>query len=161
MTLSKGLTLSAHTSTFQPLNNLHYVILAFLLAVCTTCIPHDSLLQRRGLLFLHIACVAQVFLAPPPLDVPNTAALYKFGVLGANLAVRYFDRLYTYVPEHAFHRINADGRQEDATKLPIIQRFLWPPNSSFSHAAFAGTGASPISGSLRRKPDHNSCGRTS
>ena len=125
MTSSKGSTLSAHTSTFQPLNNLHYVILAFLLAVCTTCIPHDSLLQRRGLLLLHIACVAQIFIAPPPLDVPNTAALYTFEVLGANLVVRYFDRLYTNVPEHAFHRISADGSQEDATKLPIIQSFLW------------------------------------
>lgn len=115
----------ASSLSYQPLNNLHFTVLAFLLAVLTSCIPHESLLLRRGILLLHIACVVQVFIAPPPSDVPNTAVLYTFGVLGGNLLVRYFDRLYVRVPEKAFHRINADGSKEDASKLPAVQRFLW------------------------------------
>lgn len=109
----------------QPLNNLHYTVLAFFLAVLTPCIPKDSFLLRRGILLLHIICVAQVFIAPPPSDVPNTAVLYTFGLLEGNLLGRYFDRVYVRVPEKAFHRINADGSKEDASKLPPVQRFLW------------------------------------
>lgn len=125
MASSKGLTLAANIASYQPFNNLHYTVLAFLLAALTSCIPRDSLLLRRGILLLHIICVAQVFIAPPPSNVPNTAVLYTFGVLGANLLFRYFDRLYVCVPETAFHRINGDGSKEDASKLPPIQRFFW------------------------------------
>lgn len=128
MDASKGATLQTTSfASYQPLplNNSHYLVLAFLLAVLTPCIPQDSFLLRRSILLLHITCLAQVFIAPPPSDIPNTAVLYTFGVLEGNLLLRYFDRLYVSVPEKTFHRINADGSKEDASKLPPVQRFLW------------------------------------
>ncbi|KAL4967234.1 wax synthase family protein [Aspergillus stella-maris] len=46
-----------------------------------------------------------------------------------NLLARYFDRLYTNVPEDSFHRITSAHPQkpesEDATKLSPTQRLLW------------------------------------
>lgn len=58
MASSKGLTLAANIASYQPFNNLHYTVLAFLLAALTSFIPRDSLLLRRGILLLHITCVA-------------------------------------------------------------------------------------------------------
>ena len=108
----------------QSLNNTHYTVLSFLFAALTPCFPRSSPL-RRGFLLLQVALIVQVFIIPPPSNVPNTAVLYTFGVLGGNLLARYFDRLYIHVPEEEFHRINIDGSVEDARNLSSVRKFWW------------------------------------
>lgn len=107
------------------LASTHYTVLAFLLAVCIPSAPRKSIL-RYGLLLLQITCALQAFVAPPP-PTSDSAVLYTSGVLMANLLARYFDRLYTTVPEESFHRITSTKPEsrEDATKLPITQRLPW------------------------------------
>ncbi|GLA25430.1 hypothetical protein AnigIFM63326_002131 [Aspergillus niger] len=108
----------------RSLVSTHYTALAFLLAVCIPSAPRKSIL-RYGLLLLQITCALQAFVAPPP-PTSDSAVLYTTGVLMANLLARYFDRLYTTVPEESFHRISSTNQsEEDATKLPPTQRLPW------------------------------------
>ncbi|OJJ67828.1 hypothetical protein ASPBRDRAFT_78070 [Aspergillus brasiliensis CBS 101740] len=112
------------TPLYRTLDSTHYTALAFVLAVCIPSVPRKSTL-RYGLLLLQITCALQAFVAPPP-PIPDSAVLYTSGVLMANLVARYFDRLYTTVPEESFHRITSpDNGMEDATDLSLPQRLLW------------------------------------
>ncbi|KAI2890747.1 hypothetical protein CBS76997_5100 [Aspergillus niger] len=108
----------------RSLVSTHYTALAFLLAVCIPSAPRKSVL-RYGLLLLQITCALQALVATPP-PISDSAVLCTSGVLIANLLARYFDRLYTTVPEETFYRITSINQsKEDATKLPLIQRLLW------------------------------------
>lgn len=117
--------LLATANNLKPsLDFTHYTVLSFICALITTCLPQRSPL-RRGALVLQIALVVNAYLAPPPITIPNTAVIYTFGTLLANLTARYVDRLYVHVPEKEFHRINSDGSKEDADKLSWARKLLW------------------------------------
>ncbi|KGO67470.1 hypothetical protein PITC_009210 [Penicillium italicum] len=105
------------------LDSGHYTALAFALAVCIPQVTHGTAL-RYGLVSLQITCAVQAFLAPlsPVLD---RSILYSSGVLMGNLVARYFDRLYTNVPEKAFHRIIDPQTSEDTARLPPPERLFW------------------------------------
>ncbi|CAP92705.1 hypothetical protein E8E15_002425 [Penicillium rubens] len=105
------------------LDSGHYTALAFVLAVCVPQAPHGTLL-RYGLLLLQITCAVQAFLVQPP-PVSDRAVLYTSGVLMGNLLARYFDRLYTTVPERTFHRIIDSQSPEDTVRLSAPKRLFW------------------------------------
>lgn len=105
------------------LNSSHYTVLSYILAILTTALPYRSAL-RSGFLLLQVGFLAQAYLAPPNRD-QNTAVTYLGGLALGTLTARFFDRLYTHVPEKKFHRINPDASKEDATKLSGPARLFW------------------------------------
>ncbi|KAJ5359807.1 hypothetical protein N7517_008998 [Penicillium concentricum] len=104
------------------LDSGQYTALAFFLAICVPQAPHGTAL-RYGLFFLQTTCAVQAFIAPPP-PIVDRAILYSSGVLMGNMLARYFDRLYTTVPEKTFHRV-IDQTPEDAARLPAPERLFW------------------------------------
>ncbi|EKV11533.1 MacI [Penicillium digitatum] len=110
------------TQSFS-LDSGHYTALAFVLAVCIPQVPHGTAI-RYGVFLLQITCAALAFLAPPP-PVIDRAFLYSSGVLMGNLLFRYFDRLYTTVPEKTFHRVIKHQIPEDAARLSVSERLVW------------------------------------
>ncbi|KAJ6142502.1 hypothetical protein N7471_001955 [Penicillium samsonianum] len=122
MNASSWTTTTLETKPFS-LDSGHYTALAFVLAVCIPQAPHGSAL-RYGIFLLQITCAVQAFIAPPP-PVLDRAVLYTSGVLMGNLLARYFDRLYTTVPEKTFHRIIDPQTPEDGARLPAPERLFW------------------------------------
>ncbi|KAJ5951554.1 uncharacterized protein N7479_009967 [Penicillium vulpinum] len=118
---SSWMTVALETKLLS-LNSGHYTALAFILAICIPQSPQGTTL-RHGLLLLQATCAVQAFFAPPP-PVLEPALLYSSGVLMGNMLARYFDRLYTTVPEKTFHRLT-DKTPESATRLSASQRFVW------------------------------------
>ncbi|KAJ5186086.1 hypothetical protein N7491_006043 [Penicillium cf. griseofulvum] len=121
MNSSSWVTIGFETKPFS-LDSGHYTALAFFLAICIPQYPHGTAL-RYGLFLLQITCTVQAFLAPPP-PILDRAILYSSGVLMGNMLARYFDRLYTTVPEKTFHRI-IDQTPEDAVSLSAPRRLFW------------------------------------
>lgn len=108
-----------------PLDSTHYTALAFILATCVPQARRGTAL-RYGLLLLQITCVFQAFFARPS-PIPERAVVYTSGVLMGNLAARYFDRLYSTIPEESFKRVLSKEPTvlEDVDKLSSPQRFFW------------------------------------
>ncbi|KAL8689082.1 MAG: hypothetical protein Q9218_005162 [Villophora microphyllina] len=106
------------------LDSTQYTALSFLLAIATITLPQSSVL-RKGVLTLQFLCVVQAYIAYAPTDVYNSAVTYTTGILLGNLTARYIDRLYLHVPEEEFHRINEDGKKEDARTLPWTLKIWW------------------------------------
>lgn len=107
-----------------PLDTAQCLVLSFLLAVLIPCFEKNSIIHR-GIFFLHLVVLAQSFVAPRPPGVDNISALYTNGVLTANLAGRYLDRLYTVDPEKEFRKIGKDGTFEDPSQLPFWRKLCW------------------------------------
>lgn len=97
--------------------------LSFLLAALVPCFAYGSPI-RRGLLLLQITVTLQFYFAPPPPGNISIAVHYTSSIFHANLTARYFDRLYSRVPEKDFYRKGVNG-PEDTNSLGFIQKFLW------------------------------------
>ncbi|OQE41362.1 hypothetical protein PENCOP_c005G01255 [Penicillium coprophilum] len=109
----------AHVKTCQ--RQLERKVLAFVLAICVPQIPQGTAL-RYGLFLLQVTCAVRTFIASPP-PIADRAILYSSEVLMGNMLARYFDQLYTTVPEKTFHRV-VDQALEDAAMLPTLERLL-------------------------------------
>ena len=97
------------------LDSSHYIALSYIFAILTTSLPYRSPLCN-GSLLLQVGFVAQAYFAPANRD-KNTAVIYLGGLALGTITSRYSDRLYSYVPEQEFYRINSDVSKEDAIKL--------------------------------------------
>lgn len=125
---------SSNLSSSQEINSIpsaltlgleqsRYLLCSYILSILTASLSYPSPL-RNGFLLLQVGSLALAYLARPNPD-QNTAVTYMGGLALGTMTARYFDRLYSHVPEKEFHRINFDASKEDATKLSWPAKLFW------------------------------------